>query len=678
MTPVWADLFGMTGAFFLFGLVFIIPGFALGITTGVWRFGRENVFWSKSVLLSLVICPWTFYMLMRFVGTNSVWVFLGASGLLALLFGFTKRGELRSAQREKKFRFLYHVGLWAGVYLVVAYMMVDLVDGESLIRPLMSHDYVKHVAVTDAISRSGLVPANPSFSNGEIIPLFYYYFWFLLCSVVDLMGGDVINARHAVLGSIVWCGIALMALVKIYLSFLERRQVPGMSLKYLPMGLFLLLVTGLDFIPVTFKALVQWVLGRTVFPNALWWNDIVASWNAAVLWVPHHVGSFICCLLAFLWIADRKSDAGLKPDTAFFLVPIALISALGMSIWVAISAVWFLVWWFVFSWKKGWIKEVQFLVVLGVISLAVALPYIVEIQQANNMDGFPIALHIKPFYNIDLYLRDYPIIANVLSFIFLPLNYGLELGFFALGGIWYYKYRKAEGTPLSRTEWFLVVLAGSLLVFCTFFRSAIINNDLGWRGMMFVQFVLLLYSIPFLAALRDLGGFKVSLQLRQAGYVTLVLGLLMLVEEGYIRRFHPLGPVEGNTMAIREAYEWADENLPQDVIMQHNPDTNIEYFHALYGNRQVVVADEVYGRLYGIGDEMFNEVYDPTVALFTAKINTNEHKNAWVKHHNPDMLLVKETDPLWHDSAGWLNSFPVVFQNACCKIYDVSELKDSR
>src|SRR5712692_874883 len=67
--------------------------------------------------------------------------------------------------------------------------LMDVERGSLLYRGYPAGDYHKHIFVTDAISRTGVHPVNPVFHPGRPLPLFYYFWWHLVCSMVDGLSG---------------------------------------------------------------------------------------------------------------------------------------------------------------------------------------------------------------------------------------------------------------------------------------------------------------------------------------------------------------------------------------------------------------------------------------------------------------------------------------------------------
>ncbi len=575
--------------------------------------------------------------------------------------------------------------MFAVFYLLACILIIDFqIDGR-LMRPLMSFDFVKHVAVTDAISRTGITPVNPSFHPGEPLPLFYYYFWFLLCSMVDLIGGSYIGPRGAVLASIIWSGIALLYLVKFYVNRLGHRMVRGLEDKHLVYGYLLLLVTGLDILPIIFELInpLYTPEGR-VFPDVLWWNDQVESWASSVLWTPHHVGGFIACMFALYLVVEQKPLQSRQGKMAIVLIAAAFVSALGMSIWATLVAGLFMIFWLLTTLRAGWHQESFFLVLAGSLSIILALPYVIDLHQANHFFRPSIIFQVREFTLLGtLFGGLSPILVNLVRLLVLPLNYLLEFGFFAIGGLIYWGYRRSFKEKLDRTELFFLLLMATSFFVCTFFRSALFNNDLGWRGFLFAQFILLFYSMPLLAALRSKfthERFTLPPTTRKLAHIALVLSACMILFQSYIMRNYFWGPDHELTMSLREAYEWQDEHLPITAVMQHYPDIELyphdqtEYFHALYGNRQVSVADQLYARAYGINDVMFDSTFVKVNRFFLPGL-TSEEGLQISSHLNIDGFFLKHTDPIWNDTSSWLAPYEPVYKSVCCRIYLTKTMK---
>ena len=142
-----------------------------------------------------------------------------------------------------------------------------------------------------------------------------------------------------------------------------------------------------------------------------------------------------------------------------------------------------------------------------------------------------------------------------------------------------------------------LLLLGTSGVICSFFRSAIIgNNDIGWRGFMPVQFILLIWGANVLVAVwkkvfgdRDPGyTIQTSALTRTALVGLLLVGLASaLFDLSYLRLFSvlddqnswtaktteiPAHTIGSRNYALREAYRYINQHYPITAIVQNNPE----------------------------------------------------------------------------------------------------------
>ncbi len=675
-----SDLLGASSAFGLCPLVSILPGFVLGYISDLLEFRSRGLCHQLSValLLSLACCPIVIYLAGKAGGMVAVWTLLGASwagflGVVVLRQPITL-SRLRSAVAGNG-RLL--LGMCIALLVAMGYM-VDLVIDGGLVRPLVSYDYTKHTAVTNAIAMTGIPPVNPSFYPTAPVELFYYYFWFQLCSLVDIMGGAVVTARHAVLGSIMWGGVSL---VVVMLLWMKRQYVQfGLAPKHLVPGLLLLLVTGLDFIPAYSGYLAHHGQGAggLLIPSIEWWNEQVSAWISAILWVPHYVGAFVCCLFAFLLINERfggeEQDGSLK---LLLISVLALASAFGMSIWIAFVAAVILLVWMGVAFRTGRKNELLPLILVGVATAFLLVPYMLDLYGSQSLSQSPLAFTVRPFPILEQMRLGFSDTGMLLLRLFaLPINYIIELGFFLMATWLFWDFRKKEARALGREEQFMLVMFLVSLLLCTFVKSNIKNNDLGWRGFMFAQFAMLVYGIPVCAACfgsKVYPRIKLEPAVRYVLIAMLMLGVGSNVYEAFVIRHFSYAEQGAYGYAIRETYEWIDKTAPQDAIVQHNPKIEIEYFHALYGNRQVAIADTTLGQLYGVNADTFYTHYEAVLRIFEDQ-NTPAEVQAMTNAYNIDLLVVKKADPVWGNGASWVWQSSPVFQNEYCKVFSTRQL----
>lgn len=676
-----SDVLGTLEAFFLFPLILVVPGFVLGWLVDLFKFRSLSLFYQLAIglVISVSCTPICIYIIAKFGGFVFVWGALAILGLVFLYLMFSGHIALWHGLREGFARhktFVFSLFACLGVTL---FYVVDLEIGGQLIKSLLTYDYVKHTAVTNAISFTGVPPINPSFAPGEPVQLFYYYFWFLLCSLIDMLGGAGLTPRHAVMGSVLWGEVTLVVTI---LLFLKRQGIQlGIKPAYYKFGLLLLLVTGLDFIPAFTGYIMHLNFGGGLYlvPSIEWWNDQIAAWVSAVVWVPHYVGAFVSCLFAFMLINEGFSGERLDeqqqrtwPLAYRAFAVLALGSSFGMSIWITVVATGILVVWMIAIFFIGRKEEFWPLVIIGVSTAILLIPFILDLYGSQSLQGSPMVITVRPFPLIDKLNLGLPTAGILLLRLFiLPINYILELGFFLLAGLLYWGYWKSLGRKATREEQFLLVMFLVSFIICTFVRSSVKNNDLGWRGFMFAQFALLLVSIPVLVRVWGKKAYeKLNLEtsMRYVLIGMIFVGVLSNVYEAWVLRTFSYAEKGAYGLALRKAYEWIDETTPSNYVIQHNPAIEIDYYHALYGNRQVAVADTTLGRLYGIDNESFFAAYNPVKDLYSETHSIEEVKDL-ASAYKIDMLVVKQADRIWMDEDSWVWQAHPVYANEYCRIY---------
>src|SRR5439155_805497 len=134
--------------------------------------------------------------------------------------------DLRSANLRRPFwpaRSRLFAGIVCVWLAVTVFSLIDLQAGNRLYYPTSTVDYALRTSFVHSLSTTGVPPASPLFFPGHPVPLRYHYFWPMMCSLVNRAAQNSVNARQAVVGGTFWIGIALMALVAVYL----RVFLPG-------------------------------------------------------------------------------------------------------------------------------------------------------------------------------------------------------------------------------------------------------------------------------------------------------------------------------------------------------------------------------------------------------------------------------------------------------------------
>jgi hypothetical protein len=660
------DLRAAALASLLFSLFAFAPGYALGWCTNVLLFRQRLL--STRLLIAVVMSVSLFPALSYWVGMLSVWAIWGitaasATAVIVLLTRELCAGIARPSRMH--IRFLLIVAAWV---LIAIGSLVDLQIQDRLYFSSTVHDHSIRAPITAAISRSGVRPPNPLFFPGAPVPLRYHYLWYIPGSLVDQLGGKLVTPRHALIAGAVWCGIALIALIPLYLRFFDSRGAEAIHRRSL-IGVGLLAVTGLDLIPIV----TMTNFGHGFEADMDSWNEVIASWMSSILWAPHHVVALIACLTGFLvlWCIVHGSNA----RTHALIAACAFASATGSSIYVTLVFAAFLAVWTVIMLVRRHHRDCVVLLSTGLLAGILSLPYLLSLMSHNAGTAGTLGETLFTFS-----VRKFTLAESLLSSgipnggwliqlvyaALLPLNYFLELGFFfAIGWLSLKKYRNSA--KLTRQQLALSAMLITTVAVCTFVRSSVIaNNDLGWRGFLFAQFVLILWSVDFWPEWPKLG-FDLRIILR----VMLMLGVFGTAYQLVMLRMYPVfldqwvtpghtasnhgspsadGQFGRRALAMRQGYARLESMLPPGATIQFNPrgDTN-GYYCGLYANRQVVAFDEGCGSTFGGARGDCAGLISRVVPVF----ETGALRRP-IDLDPIDVLVFQDTDPVWTNRSSWI------------------------
>ncbi|MFN7541893.1 MAG: hypothetical protein ACK5TN_03745 [Acidobacteriota bacterium] len=650
-----SQLSPLLGATLCFCLFLFIPGWLLGEWSGWlgWRNmdGRQRT--TLAMLLSLGISPVLVYSLSRWAGFPAVWALFGLLWAIAFWRLLQLKGRLDFGSWGWDLAIL---ASWAIVYSL---SVVDLVFDREVWVNINAMDAVAHVSFVDAITRTGIPPDNPFSYPGQSVPLFYYYFWYLMCSLVDQLGMQWITARAAVQAGSLWIGILLALLAGLYAERIGLQFHMSMPRRR-AMVWILVAVTGFDLLPWSFAHALHAALGMGSGGGVSLehWNEQATAWLGAVIMSPHHVAALIMCMTGILvWIETPRWQG-------IWIAGLAIASAAGTSLYVTLSTVTGLMIFGGWQLARGKREGRLMLWRLAGVAMVAALfyaPFAFELLRNSTQMAKPLTLTVRAFLITDYWLpsilkplKQMPVARYVLRLVFLPLNYLLEFGYFLMAAALFWKWRRAQGRVLGSSEQVLLsLLAGSALL-CTFIASTLSgNNDLGWRGFLIAQFVLLLWALPVTYSLlsRQITGWW-----RKGLLAALSIGILGTATEIINFRVRTDGSASMRSRYAREAYQWIFENTSNTGIVAFNPIEPIDFFSALIGNRQVVSAGRAYGSYFGIGKQGEIALMD-SLRFFAAKMSATEQLNYFSKYQ-VSILVVLPGDAIWRDSASltWLGS----------------------
>lgn len=693
------DVLGVSLACFVFPFVILFPGYVIGWIFNLFDFKHRHILAQHVValLISIAVVPILFYLLASLFSFYVVNFFVICFFVLYLLVVVAEMRKpnggwvYRTTSRYQRFAFFAAMG-W--VFLSV-FSLVDFSWGDRLYNNVVSLDFATRATIVNAITRTGIPPVNPSYFPGrpEYITSLYY-FWYILCSVIDQLGGDLIDSRMALIAGDVWCGLALMALIAFYIKI--RSGVAGETAwKMALLGISLLMVSGLDIIP----ALTNMIASRYFYGFA-WpprgdiehWNEQITAWVGSLFWVPHHIAALIACLTGFIFFQYYRKKPLNQSIIPIIIAGMAFASAVGLSTWVAITFSVFLgLWVIVLFVQNNDSLLIKFIFLAGIIALLSSSPFLIGVVSGGTgASGFPVSIDVRRFFPVTPFIASLPAASiNMVNFVLLPVNYFMELGFFlVIGVIWLQQYRKSE-TP--NNPFFIPEMVLLFVVFavCSFIRSVIAANDLGWRGWLFGQFVILIWAVdlydkfPFSFKIYDHQ--KIVSGSRKAKVVNLLTFLWLIgfsttvIDVALLRFWPPLvdlnvaGFPNGlsfdtqlgkRTLYGRLAYEFINDKLATDIVIQQNPISKadrIDRPSGLYANRQFAIS--------------FNAPYNVPIPILNmrskqiSRIFALDHEVSWdaidllCKAYFIDVLVVNDQDSLWNNLPNLYQLRPALYKN---------------
>ena len=688
------DLSQVLPGLMAFGLLLVVPGYALGFLTDALAFRGRTLVGRLMVAtaLGIAVGPVVTHLMLLLGGFGLVSVYY-AAWLVVFLIVVVREG--RNGFRKLTFqrrRYVLIGSAFAGFWVLLAvYFLIDLQVGQGL---YLHHfwDYIKHYIVSDAVARTGVPPLNPAYQpvegvNGQPVYLYYYYFWHMMCGTVEHLFGSLTGMRGAVISGTVWAGLGLISITAIT----ARDRDGGNPWRRSLIAVLLLAVGGLDLIPVLGEALAYTLAGEPrLIPFVEMWNrgTLVYLWVLSALGVPQHVGGLVAALTGLLLVREAlERKTGSYPVVPSLLAAVALASACGMSIWIGFVAAVFLVVYLADMLVRREYTDARRLVVIGIATGLLLLPFILELMQATYESAFPLGVHVREFRPMKRILERFGMVHHPLGqlayLVCLPLNYGLEFGVYLVGV--YAFWRRHRGKPVvGRSRFELILLLSSLAV-CTFIKSALTNNDLGWRGMMLVQFVVLIWLAGFLddALERAQGRIRDTLRGWKAWAVAVML-LMGALASGYDFTVQVLSIVTPRvtfggppyysgqeTLGRREVHTWIDRNTLRDAVVQSNPAVWENLFHGYYVHRQSRALEENHGMLFSIRRGMYNSLAGRFMPIFTDTIGADSVA-AIARSNGVDYLIVNRDDPVWRIEDSWVWRTTPAAGNEYARVYDVS------
>lgn len=692
------DVLGSLVAVLAFSSLLYAPGYIAAYAVDLFGFRRLD-FAARSlwaIACSFMLTPIAAYFVGRLFGLNGIVcaMILCTTGFALLLLLRDGRGAWTA--NDRRITALLALG-WIAFALL---MLVEFQVGHRLYLSVVMADQSYRIAFTDAVVRTGIPPANPLYFSGAPAAMRYYYFWYVLCAAVVKFAH--VTAQQSFIASTIWAGFGLFTTVKLYTSHFfhwGRRQ------QWIAMGL--LAVTGADLIPALGNAFGQPALNGDIE----WWSvDPIDAWPDSLLWVPHHVASVLCCLLAFLFLWRTLEPISRRcRRIALAIAALACASAFGLSVYVAFGFALLIASWMVWiavrqcPEHKAHCGRIATITALSAVAL---LPFLYELLrtmlQPSGTDAVPpqhlFTFSVRPMIDSGLLTDARPLAAwkqthplvldQIIRLLLLVPGLAMELGLYGAALALILRSRRLREAMRDRAfDTSLFFTISGLILSLLLSSSVISNNDFGYRAVMLPQFFLTLLTAQVLGAWWAPSDSAVVTP--TPGKRRLLLGLLYLGLSGslcgavllrawqpYVEHVTPqrFGQLSQDAFQVREAFANLHRVARLDAVVSFrpiDPDPNRQ--------NEVVTADELYQRMLVMdtGRQLLNAegkcavhfggdaskcsaIQAATAALYATPAPSPEAARAYCSQFGVSYLVVSHHDPDWSQTTGWPVTLPVI------------------
>ena len=686
------DIPGSLLACILFPFIIVFPGYVIAWGLDLLGFKKRGHLarFAIAMVISFSVSPILLFLLWRlasFQWALAVFLAFFVAFIFLALNSVRKTGlSLRSEYTSTIFWVAF---LWIGLTLL---SLADIQIGNRLYFSVVSIDYTTRVALTEAVARTGVPPINPSFFPGQPVQLTdLYYLLYVMSGMIEKIGMPWVNGHDAMLASVVWDGFGMMALIALYLQ-LRAPGSPTNTRRLTLLGVASLTIGGLDVIPhLLLHIPLRIVTGKFVFDGVIeHWNEKIDTWLTSFFWDPHHIASLIACTTAFLLLQYVYDRPRREQVGAMLVAGAAFASALGLSVYVTIVfCVFWAVWFLILAFQKKRYFLAIWMVVSGFLALSLAFPFMRDLlggMSSAEAGSFPLAFNVRNFlYAMPLISNLSVFWQNVILLALLPLNYFLELGFFFWAGILWIRHQRKDTTLGQVHRQAEIVLLCTAALLATFVKSTVIsNNDFGWRAWLPGQFILLIWGAELLFNYLYEQGFPKSTldklkSIEQRSSLLafcLILGLLTTLLNAFYLRSWPLFIDAGltnaqflsadthlgeHTFAARQVYDFINSHFADNLIIQTNPTTPLNFPLGLYSHRQTVISGIT---AYGVPAATYSNMVDQIKPIFLSTDQRSwQNIDSICKKTSINILVVNDLDPLWSSLPGLEISRTAAFKN---------------
>jgi hypothetical protein len=433
-----------------------------------------------------------------------------------------------------------------------------------------------------------------------------------------------------------------------------------------------------------------------------WWDpNQVTSWLGSLLWVPHHVASLTACMAGFLVISTIDEESlPARRVWAGVISGLSFASAAGLSVYVTFTFAIFAIYWTLRTLLQQRMKTFATYVATGAFSLALSWPFLLDLLSKHVATGLNsgggehfAVLAIRDFPVVQVWLNKLGlhnlILLDLSQLPVLVLIYILEFGFFAFVLEICFRRDMRQRSSLSRQRRMMWAMLIICLLTMSFLKSSTnVGNDLGFRGILVAQFVLLIWAAPIVhelfcrnrgAALADFGGRRIrfwlilTLALGLAGTACQLVALRIyapLADAGIwgerIERFFGTPGLKfgERTYWLRVGLDQFNRLTSSTAFVQFNPVRDEVAIIHLFSARQAVMGDPFCASDFGGDLQACRNVFPTFAAVFNSPSAARKlNLDGFCDEFHINVLVATDIDPVWQDRESWVWLRPSLVAN---------------
>lgn len=680
------DLLAVIVSYLVCPLFFFMPGYAAASAGNLFGFAEQSaaVRCVIAVVASAIILPSVIFIASHVLGFFGCFWLVVVFSLLMLVWHASHCRWGDCMKRIMLACSTYPLIFAAAIFwtLLCPIMLVDLDLGNRLCTTTALFDWSRNVAIGDSIRITGIPPDNFFMLAGKF---YYYYAWCLLACLPmpasEFIAG--INSYPGMIAANIWTGYALIA---VFLLACKRLYKNSLTSTTLTLACLLPLVGALHYGAFALYSLfASGSLPQGACMEWMFFLPPMSAWLTAMAWLPQHIAGLVCGVGSSLLLL-QAIDAEEPPNrrTAYWCAATAGIGFASMfdcSPFVSVPFVAGWCVWFVVFVARRRLSQARPILLAGLLALLLIYPLMAELRSFHKASGLILGLPTVRYENVPDWLDYFKVNKSIQPLatllLVVPGRLIINLGSLLLAACLYWRSKLWTRADLP----WLGLLGISFL--CSIFLHSNVGrttDDMQYRSMFALQFVVLIWAARYLGSMQFLGAKSRAVAVFiWAGILLGVVGstadLLMTRLFNVLYRSDRVLDSE-RTLACRQIYSQLDRVLAPGARVQGSMLYDFwgtSVYNVFYSHRQsAIIADTLKCTAFGAEEQNVKPTLAAILPIFIDGSQTAVEQAS--RRFHLDAIVLCDLDPAWKAAGSWLASQRPSFSNQHYKAYLIKDL----